>query len=78
MQKDFELLNAFLSGEKIAGIKFRHNSSVAFIRADGTRCLGWIVSLTLNGPEPVYTVECGDGSGDVDVLESKLELIAAP
>ena len=29
-------------------------------------------------PEPVYTVECSDGSGDEQVPESKIELILDP
>ena len=73
-----ELNNAFLAGERILGIKFRHNSHVAFVCADGVRCEGWIVSVGPTEPEPVYTVERCDGSGDEDVLESKLELILDP
>jgi hypothetical protein len=72
------LNNAFLAGEKILGIKFRHNSHVAFVGADGIRCEGWIVSVGPIEPEPVYTVERCDGGGDKEVLESKLELILDP
>ena len=69
------LNDAFLAGEKILGIKFRHNSHVAFFCADGVRCEGWIVSVEPLQPEPIYTVECCDGSGDEEVPESKMELI---
>ena len=72
------LNNAFLAGEKILGIKFRHNSHVAFVGADGIRCDGWIVSVGPIEPKPVYTVERRDGGGDEEVLESKLELILDP
>jgi hypothetical protein len=72
------LNNAFLAGEKILGIKFRHNSQVAFVGEDDIRSEGWIVAVGPIEPEPVYTVECCDGSGDEEVLESKLELILDP
>ena len=67
------LNDAFLAGEKILGIKFRHNSHVTFFGADGVRCEGWIVSVEPLKPEPIYTIECCDGSGDEDVPESKIE-----
>ena len=69
------LTDAFLAREKILGIRFRHNSHVAFVGADGSRCEGWIVSVGPFEPEPVYTVERCDGGGDEEVIESKLELI---
>ncbi|MCX7006029.1 MAG: hypothetical protein NTY53_02060 [Kiritimatiellaeota bacterium] len=73
-----ELNNAFLAGERILGIKFRHNSHVAFVGADGIRREGWIVSVGPIEPETVYTVERCDGGRDEEVLESKLELILDP
>jgi hypothetical protein len=77
--KERRILNdAFLAGERILGIRFRHNSHVAFSGADGVRCEGWIVSVEPAKPEPIYTVECCDGSGDEEVLESKIELILDP
>ena len=78
IKKRCSLNNAFLTGEKIPGIKFRHNSQVAFVAAKGVRCKGWIVGVGPTEPEPVYTVECCDGSRDEEVLESKLELILDP
>jgi hypothetical protein len=73
-----KLNDAFLAGEKIPGIKFRHNSHVAFLGADSARFEGWIVSVEPLQPEPLYTVECCDGSGDEDVPESKIVLILDP
>jgi hypothetical protein len=73
-----KLNSAFLAGERILGIKFRHNSQVAFIGTDGIRCEGWIVGVGPVEPEPVYTIERCDGGGDEEVLESKLELIVDP
>ena len=70
--------DAFLAGEKIRGIRFRHNSHVAFTSADGVRRDGWIVSVARVDPEPVYTIERSDGRGDVEVLESKIDIIADP
>ena len=72
------LNNAFLAGEKILGIKFRHNSQVAFVGADRVRNEGWIVAVGPIEPEPVYTVERCDGGGDEEILESKLEIILDP
>src|SRR5205809_620713 len=39
------LNNAFLAGERIFGIKFRHNCHVAFVGEDDIRREGWIVSV---------------------------------
>jgi hypothetical protein len=70
--------DAFLAGVRIFGIRFRHNSRVAFTGADGVRCEGWIVSVEPVEPEPIYTVELCNGGGDEEVLESKMELILDP
>jgi hypothetical protein len=75
IKKHRDLNNAFLTGERILGIKFRHNSLVAFIGASGDRCEGWVVSVGPIEPEPVYTVECRGARGNEEVLESKLTLI---
>ena len=37
---------------------------------------GWIVAVGPLEPEPIYTVERGDGGGDEEVPESKIELIS--
>lgn len=73
-----KLKNAFLAGEKILGIKFRHNSHVAFVDSDDVRREGWIVSVGPIQPQPVYTIERCDGGGDDDVVESRIELILDP
>jgi hypothetical protein len=70
--------NAFLAGEKIAGIKFRHNSHVRCEDSDGVTFEGWIVSVGPFDPEPIYTIERSDGGGDEEVLESKVALIHDP
>jgi len=73
-----KLSKAYLSGERIFGVKFRHNSQVRFIDEDGNRAKGWIVAVGPIEPEPVYTVERADGEGDEEILESKIELIFDP
>jgi len=78
IKKNRDLNNAFLAGETILGIKFRHNSHVSFEGQDGVRLEGWIVSVGPIEPEPIYTVECCDGSGDEEVVESRIELILDP
>jgi hypothetical protein len=70
--------NAFLAGEKIAGIKFRHNSHVRCEDSDGVTFEGWIVSVGPFEPEPIYTIERSDGDGDEEVSESRVALIHDP
>ena len=70
--------NAFLAGEKITGIKFRHNSHVRCVDADEVAFEGWIVSVGPFEPEPLYTIERGDGGGDEEVLEANITLIHDP
>lgn len=78
IQKHRDLNNAFLGGEKILGIKFRHNSLVEFESSEsGERLEGWIVAVGPVQPEPIYTVERCDG-GDEEVIESKLTLSLTP
>ena len=78
IKKRNDFNNAFLTGEKILGIKFRHNSLVAFQAQDGGRFQGWIVGVGPIEPEPIYTVERSDGGGDEEVLQSRIELITDP
>lgn len=72
-----DLNRAFLAGEKILGIKYRHNSRVAF-EEDGRRVEGWIVGVQPINPEAIYTVERCDGGGDEEIVESRIELILDP
>ena len=69
---------AFLAGEKIAGISFRHNSHVKCEDSDGETFEGWIVSVGPFEPEPIYTIERSNGDGDEEVLESKVVLLYDP
>jgi hypothetical protein len=71
-----ELSDEWLGGkERIEGFRFLHNSLVKAMQSDGTVVTGWLLSVRVNDKEPVYTVEACDGSGDVQCLESTLELI---
>lgn len=54
------------------GIKFRHNSLVTFVGADGIGHEGWIVGVAPIEPEPVYTVERRDGEEDAEVCGSNV------
>ena len=78
IKKARDLRNAFLAGEKILGIRFRHNSHVEFEGQHGLRVEGWIVSVGPIEPEPIYTVERCDGGGDEEVIESRIRLILDP
>lgn len=77
-KRNLELSNAYISGEKICGVKYRHNSHVSFQDTDGKSYEGWIVSVGPIEPEPIYTIERTDGSGNQEVKESIIELIYDP
>ena len=72
------LNKAWVESERLPGIKFRYNSLVRFVGADGVGHDGWVVAVTTCGPEPVYTIECRDGAEDAEVRESALQLIHEP
>lgn len=76
--KNQKFSKAYLSGERIFGVKFRHNSQVSFLSDDDKKIQGWIVAVGPIEPEPIYTVERSDGEGDEEILESKIELIFDP
>jgi hypothetical protein len=77
-KKQLQLSNAFIAGERILNVKFRHNSHVSFIDEDGEKAEGSIVSVGPIEPEPVYTVERSDGNGDEEVKESLIKLLYDP
>ena len=72
------LNKAWVTSERLPGIKFRYNSVVRFVGADGVGHEGWVVAVTTNETEPVYTIECRDGDEDAEVPESMLQLILEP
>lgn len=72
------LNRSFLAGERIPGIKLRHNSLVSFVGTDGVAHEGWIVAVAPGEPEPVYTIERRDGAEDAEVPESILQLVLDP
>jgi hypothetical protein len=76
VRKRFAQLNAaWRSGEKVDGLQFLYNSIGEVTLPDGTTKTGWIVAATVDGPEPVYTVESQDGSGDIECVESALKIV---
>jgi len=73
-RKRLAKLNAdWRAGEKIEGLQFRYNSTVIVTLADGSTTTGWIVAASTGGPEPTYTIEAQDGSGDIECLESTIK-----
>ena len=78
IKSERDLSNAFMAGERIFGIKFRHNSHVRFVNDDGAQAEGWIVGVGPIEPEPIYTIERSDGDADEEVPESKIELLFDP
>jgi len=77
-KKQLELSNAYLGGEKIGGVKYRHNSVVSYVDLDGNEVEGWIVSVGPLEPMPIYTVERSDGQGDEEIPEANLKLVLDP
>jgi uncharacterized membrane protein len=63
---------AWRAGEKVEALQLRYNSTVKAMLADGTIVTGWIVGVSVDGPEPTYTIEATDGSGDIECLESTI------
>ena len=78
-RKEYKRINdAFLDGELIFGIKYRHNSEVRVTDDKGNKVIGWIVGLDTNGREPIYTIEISGGDPNYEVKESEIELIHDP
>ncbi len=74
-KKRFARLNAaWRAGEKVDGLAFPYNSLVTVSLPDGSAKDGWIVGVTLEGPEPIYIVETKDGSGDLECPESTIRI----
>jgi hypothetical protein len=78
-RNEFRQLNeAFLHGELILGIKYRHNSQVSILDEDGERVTGWIVGVDTRGAEPIYTIEISGGDPNFEVKQSKIVLLHDP
>jgi hypothetical protein len=70
----FARLNArWLAGEKVDELRFLYNSVVEVTLLDGTTRPGCIVGATVDGPEPVYTLEAEDG--DFESTESAIRIV---
>jgi len=63
--------NSWLSGEKIEGAKFNHNSYVEVIAGENTGSTGSIVSLVSLGDCATYIVEIESGF-DIEVYENQI------
>ena len=73
-KKQWSRINAaWLAGEKIDGLAFRYNILVSVTLPDGSSKDGWIVGAVDDGPEPIYTVEAKDRSGDIECPESAIQ-----
>ncbi|ALZ75289.1 hypothetical protein [Rheinheimera sp. F8] len=73
-----QLNEAFLNGELILGIKYRHNSQVSIIDEDGERVTGWIVGVDTHDSEPIYTIEISGGDPNYEVKQSEIVLLHDP
>jgi hypothetical protein len=77
-KKQLKLSNAYLGGERIFGVKYRHNSHISFTDEIGVAIEGWIVGVGPIEPEPIYTIERADGGGDEEIKETLITLIFDP
>ena len=72
-RKQFARLNAaWRAGGRIDALRFQYNTLVSVTMPDGKTRDGWIVGASVDGPEPVYTVEAKDGSRDIECPESAI------
>ncbi len=77
-KRQLKLSNAYMAGELILGVKYRHNSQVRFTDEEGEKAEGWVVGVGPAEPEPIYTIERSDGGGDEEVKQSEITLIFDP
>jgi len=77
-KKQQDLSKAYLAGEKIFDVKYRHNSRVSYLDANGDTIEGWIVGVGPIEPEPIYTIERKDRQSDDEIAESRLTLLLDP
>lgn len=78
-RKEHKILNdAYLRGDLILGVKYRHNSHVKVTGENSDTISGWIVGVELQEPEPIYTIETEDGDPCFEASESKITLIHDP
>jgi hypothetical protein len=77
MSDEREKRRRWLAGESIPELAFRYNSAVDVLLPSGERKLGWVVAAEMEGGTTRYTVEAGDGSGDIECLESALREVDA-
>lgn len=77
-KRQLRLSNAYMSGELILGVKYRHNSQVSFTDEEGDKAEGWTVGVGPIEPEPIYTVERSDSGGDKEVKQSVITLLFDP
>jgi hypothetical protein len=70
--RDRDKRKRWLAGEPVEELAFLYNSVVEATLPDGEKKKGWIVSASVEGEEPVYTVEACDGSGDYECPQSTI------
>ena len=70
------LSQAFLDGEEIPDVSFRHNDAVRMIRGAHAGALGAIIMLLSLDPEPLFVVELASGQ-DVEASQSEIVSVDA-
>jgi hypothetical protein len=72
MTLDQLILEQWMAGDEVPGVGFSLYEPVVITGGPLAGALGAVVALISLSPGPLYTVEVGDGGGDVHVLETDL------
>jgi len=67
-----EIDEKWLQRKPIHGLAFLYNDSVRVLSGIHEGALGAVINVVEPDPDPVYTVELGSGSGDIQVAQSAL------
>jgi SAM-dependent methyltransferase len=76
VKPSLEQCNAFLAGERLPEVNFRHNDYVRVVTGPHAGVFGSLISVEQLGSDPVFVVELEVG-GDAQVSQSALTLIQA-
>jgi len=74
MKPSLQQGNAFLGGEALPGVRYRHNDYVRVLEGPHSGDTGSLVSLEELGTDPLYLVEL-ESQQDAAIRQSALELI---
>jgi transcription elongation factor len=76
MKPSMQQANAFLSGELLEGVRFRHNDYVRVINSPNSGDAGSLISIEELGTDPLFLIEL-QSRQDAKTRQSALELAEA-